>query len=155
MSDDTDWLKRFGASHDGMRYPAIYWAAAPTFVAGFTGLLWLLPVPEAFADISPLLNWGSAFLMTAAVYYFIISLPIAIGLLPFLLAIAIGHSWLADTAFSPERVSTGLTLAGLIGLWLGQTKRASLSPLVNDVMLSVIAPAFLLSVVYRRFGIPY
>jgi len=155
MSNDADWLDRYGSAHGNVRWPTIYWCSAPALMIGLTGLLWVLPVPQAFVDISPLLNWGSAFLMTATVYYFIISLPVAIGLLPFLLATAIAHTWLASADFSATRVSTGLVLAGLIGLWLGQQRRASVRPILSDIMQSVLAPAFLMSVLYRRFGIPF
>ena len=57
-------------------------------VLGTVGLLWTLPIPDEFFEISPLLNWGTAFLMAAAVYYFIISVSLAIGMLPFILGVA-------------------------------------------------------------------
>ena len=60
----------------------------PMVVLGTVGLLWTLPIPDQFFEISPLLNWGTAFLMATAVYYFIISVSLAIGMLPFLLGIA-------------------------------------------------------------------
>ena len=52
----------------------------PLVVIGTVGLLWSLPVPDRFYAISPLVNWGSLFLMAATVYYFIISVPLAIGM---------------------------------------------------------------------------
>jgi hypothetical protein len=69
----------------------------PILVLGTVGILWSLPVPEEFARISPVLNWGSVFLMAAVVYYFIISIPLAIGMLPFvagITAMMIGPAWL-------------------------------------------------------------
>ena len=71
--------------------PGVYtaWAdSVPMVVLGTVGLLWLLPTPDEFFNISPLLNWGSAFLMVTAVYYFIISVSLAIGMLPFILGVA-------------------------------------------------------------------
>ncbi len=85
MTDIDNWLPRYERAHESLHNPVVYWAAVPMVVVGMTGLLWALPVPAEFFDISPLLNWGSAFLMVTAIYYFIISLSLAIGLLPFLL----------------------------------------------------------------------
>ena len=116
MTDIDSWLIRYAESHDSLRNPVVYWAAVPMFVVGFTGLLWTLPVPDEFYSISPLLNWGSAFLMVTAIYYFIISLSLAIGLLPFLLGLASIHLWLAGSGYPAFAISTGLMVAGAVGL---------------------------------------
>ncbi len=117
-------------------------------------MLWSLPTPDEFYEISPLLNWGSAFLMVAAVYYFIISLSLAIGLLPFLLGVAFVHMWLPQSEFSAVRVSAGLLTAGIIGLWLGHRGQRGSRVFFEDLQTIMIGPAWILSVLYRRLGIP-
>jgi hypothetical protein len=42
----------------------------------------------------------------------------------------------------------------VIGLWLGNHKQHGIRPVVQDLQLMMIGPAWLLSVVYRRVGIP-
>lgn len=121
-------------------------------VIGITGLLWISPIPMAFADISPLLNWGSAFLMVTAIYYFIISLALAIGLLPFLLGLASIHMWLLNAGYAAGAIMSGLCVAGLVGLALG--RGGPIRAFVEDLQLIMIGPAWLLSVIYKRFGIP-
>lgn len=154
MSESSDWLEKYERSHTNLGYPSIYWASVPAVVLGTVGLLWLLPVPEEFVEISPLLNWGSAFLMVSAVYYFIISLSLAIGMLPFVLGVAAFQTWLAQSGFSPLRVSTGLLAAGIIGLWLGQRRAGGIVAVIKDLQMMMIGPLWLLSELYRRFGIP-
>jgi len=154
MSDTDDWLARYAISHNDLRYPLVFWAAVPLVVMGTVGLLWLVPVPGEFYDISPLLNWGSAFLMAAAVYYFIISVSLAIGMLPFLSGVAAFHLWLEQSDYSAMRVSSGFLLAGITGLWLGQRSRGGFRPVIEDLQLMMIAPVWMLSVLYRRAGIP-
>ncbi len=155
MNEIDGWLKRYEDSHRDMTYPAIYWAAVPVVVVGTVGILWALPIPDEFFEISPLLNWGTAFLMAAAVYYFIISVSLAIGLLPFVVGVAGIHTWLEQSDFSPLRVSIGLLAAGIIGLFMGYRNRSSLRPVLQDLQLMMIGPAWLLSVLYRRIGIPF
>ena len=154
MTEADSWLKRYEDMHGDLTNPAVYWAAVPMVVLGTVGALWMLPVPDEFYTISPLLNWGTAFLMATAVYYFIISVSLAIGMLPFIVGLAGVQMWLERSEFSPLRVSISLLLAGIIGLWLGHRNKKSLWPVVQDLQLMMIGPAWILSVLYRRIGIP-
>ncbi len=154
MTETSGWLDLYERSHTDLSYPVIYWAAVPAVVVGTVGFLWVLPVPDEFIRISPLLNWGTAFLMVSAVYYFIISLSLAIGMLPFLLGVAGIHGWLEQSTFSPLRVSTGLLVAGVIGLWLGHRRGGAAVAVLRDLQMMMIGPAWLLATLYRRLGIP-
>ena len=155
MSDTENWLQRYENNHRNVSNPLVYWAAVPMVVIGTVGLLWHLPIPEEFRQISPLLNWGSAFLMAAAIYYFIISISLAIGMLPFLIGLASLHLWLSTSGYPAVGVSTGLLVAGIVGLVLGRRHAGGLRAVLQDLQLMMIGPAWLLSVIYRRFGIPY
>lgn len=155
MTETVNWLQRYEETHSDLTYPAVYWAAVPMVVLGTVGLLWALPIPDEFFAISPLLNWGTAFLMASTVYYFIISVSLAIGMLPFIVGVAGVQMWLIQSQFSASRVSLGLLLAGIIGLWLGHRNQKSLWPVVQDLQLMMIGPAWILSVLYRRIGIPF
>lgn len=155
MTETDGWLKQYEESHRDLTNPGVYWIAANMVVIGTVGILWTLPIPDAFFEISPLLNWGTAFLMASAVYYFIISVSLAIGLLPYLLGVAAIQVWLSQSDFSPFRVSIGLLVAGIIGLFMGHRNKSSLRPVLQDLQLMMIGPAWLLSVLYRRIGIPF
>jgi len=155
MSEIDSWLDRYEQTHAQLRNPVVYWAAVPMIVLGTVGLLWTLPIPDEFRRISPLLNWGSAFLMATTIYYFIISLSLAIGMLPFLLGVAAIQIWLAGSGYPPRGVSIGLLAAGTVGLWLGRRGPGALRAVLQDFQLMMIGPAWLLSVIYRRFGIPF
>ena len=43
----------------------------------------------------------------------------------------------------------------VLGLWLGRRGKASLRGIVQDCQLMMIGPAWLLSALYRRLGIPF
>lgn len=152
MSDIDNWLSRYQQTHTDLRNPLVFWAAVPMAVTGLVGVLWSLPIPAEFQRISPLLNWGSAFLMVSAIYYFIISLSLAIGLLPFLLGLAAIQLWLAASGLPAMGTSTALLIAGVVGLALG--RGWNIRALLLDLQLMMIGPAWLLSMLYRRFGIP-
>ena len=155
MSETDGWLSRYEETHQDLTYPVIYWAAVPLVVLGTVGLFWVLPIPDEFFEISPLLNWGTAFLMASTVYYFIISVSLAIGMLPFIIGIAAINMWLVQSQFPHLYVSLGLLVAGIIGLWLGHRNENALRALLQDLQFMMIGPAWLLSVLYRRIGIPF
>lgn len=155
MTDADQWLLRYEREHRDVRNAPVYWLAAPTLVLGTVGLLWALPVPAGLTDISPLLNWGSVFLMATMVYYFIISMPLAIGMLPFLFGVTAFETWLADAVGMLEPVASILTAGSLAGLYAGRFTNGGLPAVGRDVQLMMIAPAWMLSVLYRRLGIPH
>jgi uncharacterized membrane protein YGL010W len=131
------------------------WICVPLLVIGLVGLLWSLPVPAAFSESSPVLNWGTLFLMAAVVYYFILSISLAFGILPFVMFVAAVIGWLD---------ALGLPLGPICGIvflvaWSAQLlwRWASGKPLrpIDHLQHLMIGPVWLLASVYRRLGIPY
>lgn len=155
MPETDRWLIDYAENHVDIGFGGIYWVAVLTLVISTTGLLWSLPVPDEFAQISPVLNWGSTFLMAAVVYYFIISMPLAIGMLPFVFGVAAVHTWVVESPHSILQVSLLLFALSLAGLWLGQRSNGGFRAVIHDIQLIMIAPLWLLSVLYKRLGIPY
>jgi uncharacterized membrane protein YGL010W len=155
MSGVDDWLERYEHTHRGLRNPFVYRAAIPMVILGTVGLLWHLPIPAEFMEISPLLNWGSAFLMATAIYYFIISLSLAIGMLPFLLGLAAVQLWLVRSPWPQLGVAVALLVAGTVGLLLGRHGPDRIRSVLQDFQLMMLGPVWLLSVIYKRFNIPF
>ena len=155
MSDTDHWLTEYGVRHQNIGHPAVYWLSVIMLIIANVGLLWAIPVPAEFVAISPLLNWGTVFLLAAVIYYFIISLPLAFGMLPFVVAIAAFHLWLQNSPYSALPASVGLAAGALIGLVVGQYRGNGLRGVLSDIQLMMIAPVWLLSRLYRRLGIPH
>ncbi len=154
MSETDRWLSDYGNSHADIGNPGIYWLCVPILVVGTVGMLWSLPVPTEFVRISPVLNWGSLFLVAAVVYYFIISIPLAIGMLPFVAGITAVQLWLVESPWSHVGISGGLTLLSIAGLYLGHYRTGGIRAVFSDIQLMMIGPAWLLANLYKRLGIP-
>ena len=155
MSEADPWLTDYGHSHSNVSIPVLYWPSVLILGPGVVGLLWSLPVPDEFVAISPILNWGTAFLMAAVVYYFIISISLAIGMLPFVVGVAVAEIWLANSQWPVRRVSAVLVTIAIVGLAVGQIPNGSLRKVLRDIQLLMIGPVWLLSNLYRRLGIPF
>ena len=71
------------------------------------------------------------------------------------LGVAAIQLWLEQSLYSHPHVAGGLLLGGTIGLWLGHRDKSGPGPVLKDLQLMMIGPAWLLSVLYRRLGIPF
>ena len=155
MAETDIWLTEFSERHDNVSNPVIFWASLMLLLVGTVGVFWSLPVPEAFTTISPFLNWGSAFLMASVIYYFIISLPLGFGMVPFIWGLGAMQAWLSGHAIPLQYASAILVGVGVTGLSLGHYSSGGLRAVSRDVQLLMIAPLWLLSNIYRRLKIPF
>ncbi len=154
MPEADKWLVQYGDSHRDIDYPGIYWLSVILLVPATVGIFLLLPIPDAFAQISPVMNWATAFLMATVVYYFIISISLAIGMLPFVFGLMALQIWLANSSLSLDRIVVGLFIASIAGLFAGRYSRGGIRSVLVDIQMMMIAPIWILSRLYRRIGIP-
>jgi hypothetical protein len=75
-------------------------------------------------------------------------------MLPFILGVASIQAWLEASQYSPLWIASGFLIAGIIGLLLGRRRERTAALVLHDLQLMMIGPVWLLSVLYRRMGIP-
>ena len=155
MKTADQWLDEYAADHTNNVNLMLHWVCVPLIVLSVVGLMWSLPIPQAFRDISPVLNWGTTFLMAAVVYYFIISLSLAFGILPFIVVIVTGILWLEKLPAPLWLTSSAIFLVAWIGQFLGHLLEGRKPSFFRDLQFLMIGPLWLLAKVYRRMGIPY
>jgi len=148
------WLAVYdrGLAHAGNRL--IHRVCGPTFVVALLGLLWCLPVPDGPAMSLAAVNWATLFAMAMVVYYFIMSIPLAIGALPFVALALGGIAWLDRIGAPLLLIASIAMLIAAIGQFLGHRLGRDGS-LMRDVLYCVIAPMWVLAALYRKLGIPY
>lgn len=148
------WLDAYGESHRDVTNKILHWVCVPLIVLSVVGLLWSLPVPAAFTSISPALTWGTAFMLAAVVYYFIMSLSLGVGmaLLSALLLTAI--AWLDTLPVPLAAISVGVFVLAWVGQFIGHRIEGKRPSFFEDMQFLMIGPMWLLAAVYRRLGIP-
>jgi hypothetical protein len=153
ISADT-WLEAYGRGPARLDAGLLIWVCVPLSVFGLTGLLWSLPVPEIFSDAA-VLNWGTIFLMATVVYYFIVSINLAFGALPFIVLDVAVVSWLDNLEPSLWPVSAAMLLSAAAVQLVAERLRGRSISLIRDLQYLMLGPLWLLAAVYRRLGIPY
>ncbi len=155
MRDIDVWLDEYGESHQNPVNKGFHWVCVPAIVFSLIGLLWSLPVPAVFAETSPILNWGTVFLMASIVYYFILSVPLALGMVLVSALIIYALAGLATVAMPLWQICIAIFVVAWICQFIGHMIEGKRPSFFKDLQFLMIGPIWLLSFVYRRLGIPY
>jgi uncharacterized membrane protein YGL010W len=156
MRTATQWLDDYGDSHRNQTNKALHWICVPVIAWCALGLLWSLPFPQAIRAEHPAVNWGSIAVLVALLYYAALSIRLALGALPLLLACL----WSFDRLDHLEGVRL-LTICVLlfvvawIGQFIGHAIEGKRPSFFKDVQFLMIGPLWLLADVYRRMGIRF
>lgn len=149
------WLDEYGESHRNPANKLIHWICVPLIVLSLVGLLWSLPVPQAFRGISPVLNWGMLFVMAAIVYYFVLSWQLALGMAIVSGVIINIVAWLDTLPVPLWQTSLAIFIGAWIGQFIGHKIEGRKPSFLKDIQFLLIGPLWLLAFGYRKIGIPY
>ncbi|MCT4559077.1 MAG: DUF962 domain-containing protein [Pelagimonas sp.] len=146
-------LAEYGESHQNETNKLVHWICVPVIVWAVSAFLWSLPTPAVF----PIgVNWLIVILAAALAYYVTLSPPLAAGFAGFA-ALCVGLIRLYET-WAPLPLWQFAAIVFVLA-WLGQFwghKIEGKKPsFFKDVQFLLIGPAWLLSFLYRRFGIRY
>ena len=155
MNDPHKWLIDYDSSHKNIRYPLFFWSAVIFYPISLIGILWHIEMPDAFyIDVSPIINWGIMFLLATIIYYFIISISLAIGMIPFIVCVITFFLWLENMDYPIISISIGINIISLYGLYRGRNKNTNFKNLWQDMQMTIIGPIWMLSKLYKKVGIP-
>lgn len=156
MRKTTDvWLDAYAVSHQNSTNKLLHWVCVPAIVVSVVGILWALPTPAKFAEISPWVNWGTLFLALSAAYYFVLSIPLALGMLPVIAAIIAIVAWMASFETSLLVLSVIVFVVAWVGQFIGHKIEGKKPSFFEDVQFLMIGPLWILAAVFRRFGLRY
>lgn len=155
MKGADEWFKEYGESHMNPVNKTIHWICVPAIVFSLIGLLWSLPAPRIFLEISPWINWGTLFVAAAMLYYLALSWPLAIGMMLVSALVVWGNSWIAQLDTPLWQIALAIFLFAWIGQFIGHKIEGKKPSFFKDIQFLLIGPIWLLGFVYRRLGIRY
>lgn len=149
------WLDAYAADHQNPTNKALHHICVPLIVLSLIGLLWSLPTPAAFTSGPEYLNWGTLCIAAAMAYYAVLSIRLALGLLPFVLACEGAVIWM-DTLTTPLwLISLVIFVVAWIGQFVGHLCEGKRPSFFRDLQFLMIGPLWLLSGLYDRLGVRY
>jgi uncharacterized membrane protein YGL010W len=156
MRTAAQWLDDYGDSHRNRTNKALHWICVPVIVWCVIGLLWALPFPGGARATFAAANWGGVTVLVTLLYYSLLSVRLALGALPLLLAmlwsIDLLERWSAAPLWS---ICVALFVVAWIGQFIGHAIEGKRPSFFKDVQFLMIGPLWLLADAYRRMGIRY
>lgn len=150
------WFAEHSLVHTNDSRDFIHWICVPLLFLSVLGLLWSIPVPAGIAAGMPGFRWSLAAIAVALMYYVRISMPLAAGLLVFiLLCHFVLHQIALRSPWPVWQVCIALFVIGWIGELVGRVIERRIPSLARDLEFILIGPAWLLSKLYRKYGIGY
>jgi len=155
MRTVQDWLGEYGASHQNSTNKLLHWICVPLIVLTLFGLLWSIPRPRLFVDVSPWVNWATIVAAAALLYYLALSPALAAGVLIGFVVLALLTSWLATLPWPLWLTSLTIFVVAWIGQFVGHAIEGKRPSFFKDVQFLLIGPLWLLAAAYRRLGVGY
>lgn len=155
MKTVDQWLNEYGESHQNPANKTLHWICVPIIVVSLIGLLWSIPVPQAMRNVSPLVNWGTLVLALGVLYYLRMSLSLALGILAFVVLVALCIMALQNLPWSLWAICLALFVVAWIGQFIGHHYEGKRPSFFKDLQFLMIGPLWLLSFIYRKLRIPY
>jgi len=145
----------YGESHTNPRNELLHFICVPAIVLTVIGFLWSIPVPAAFTEISPWLNWATITIALAIIYYFRLSLALGIGAALGLSILAYIVRFLDTLAWPLWLTCLVIFVVAWIGQFVGHAIEGKRPSFFKDLQFLLIGPLWLLGHLYRRLGISY
>jgi uncharacterized membrane protein YGL010W len=155
MRSVTDWLQEYGASHQDPVNKVLHWLCVPAIVLAVLGLLWAVPVPQAFSATSPWLNWATLGAAAALIYYLQLSPALAAGALAgFVVLLGVTHE-LARLPWPLWLTSLVIFVIAWVGQFIGHAIEGKRPSFFKDLQFLLVGPLWLLAAGYRNLRVPY
>jgi uncharacterized membrane protein YGL010W len=156
MRTADQWLEEYGSSHRNAANEMLHWICVPVILWCVLGLLWITPFPSAIRAAIPLANWATVITFLAIIYYALLSVPLALGILPLLILMlwsidAVNHNSVAPMWL----VCVTLFILAWIGQFIGHAIEKKRPSFFKDLQFLMIGPMWLLANLYRRLGIRF
>ncbi len=155
MRKVDQFLAEYGASHQNPTNKLIHWICVPLIVLSVIGLLGSIPVPEFISNISPRLNFGSIALILGIIYYAFLSLPLALGMVLFSIAIVYVIHLMLGIDIALWKQSLAIFVAAWAVQFVGHEIEGKKPSFLKDIQFLMIGPLWLLSFIYKKVGIKY
>ena len=155
MRTVEQWFGEYGESHRNPRNELLHMICVPAIVLTVIGFLWSIPVPAAFAETSPWLNWATIVIVLAIAYYFALSATLGIGAAIGLGILSYIVSLLDTLAWPLWLTCLVIFVVAWIGQFVGHAIEGKRPSFFKDLQFLLIGPLWLLGHLYRRLGIAY
>lgn len=154
MRTIDSWLNEYGESHQNPTNKLVHWVCVPSIFFSIVGLLYGVKLPFAITETLQL-NLAILILAFVSLYYFRLSVTLAIGLLCFSGLCLYLAQQIENQGFTLWKVSVAIFVIAWIGQFWGHKVEGKKPSFFKDLQFLMIGPAWLMHFIYKKIGIPY
>ncbi|RFS21994.1 DUF962 domain-containing protein [Chitinophaga silvatica] len=151
MKSMNDWLEEYGSSHRNHTNKLIHWICVPAIFFSIVGFLYSVPIPFLHNENITLAHIA---LLLLIIYYTRLSVSLAAGMLIIGMVCLWLWRWVAGTGLVLWEVALVIFVLAWIGQFIGHKIEGAKPSFFKDLQFLLIGPAWLLSFIYRKAGIP-
>ncbi|HEY3859006.1 MAG TPA: Mpo1-like protein, partial [Gammaproteobacteria bacterium] len=108
-----------------------------------------------FSSISPYLNWATLLILVSLIYYLMLSVRLAAGMLLVSVVMCLVIGWLMQLPWPLLWTSFVIFAAAWIGQFIGHKIEGRKPSFFKDLQFLFIGPIWLLADAYKRLGFAY
>lgn len=152
-------IEEYGESHQNSTNKKVHWVCVPLIFITITGFLWSIPsetLRSIFITSSPWANWATVVAACVMIYYFFLSIPLAIGMLG-CMGISLYLQYQIDLHYNSNQFMINLAVFAFawIGQFWGHSIEGKKPSFIRDIQFLLIGPAWLMHWIYRKYNIKY
>jgi uncharacterized membrane protein YGL010W len=151
MRSVASWLDEYGESHHDPTNKLLHFICVPAIVLAVLGLLASIPTP---AGLNPWLNVATLVALLVLIYYALLSLPLAAGMLLVFALLGAAVHGLAALSWPLWLTSLAIFVIAWAGQFWGHAIEGRRPSFFKDLQFLLIGPLWLLAALYRRLGLP-
>lgn len=153
MKTIHQWLAEYGESHQNKTNKTIHWVCVPTIFFSILGLLYSIKLPFFMSGVQA--NIGILALVLVILYYISLSKTLWIGMLLFATACLVVCYWIEQSGLiSLWLFCLILFVAAWIGQFYGHKIEGKKPSFFKDIQFLMMGPAWLMSFIYKKLGVP-
>jgi uncharacterized membrane protein YGL010W len=155
MRNINEWLDEYGQSHRHPTNKLLHWICVPPIVLTVLGFIALLPAPAALLAAWSGFNWVYVALLLALTYYWTLSPPLALGMLPVVLVMLALLGMLSRLPWPMWQSCAVIFVVAWIGQFIGHHFEGKRPSFFKDVQFLLIGPLWLLAFAFRALHLRY
>lgn len=150
------WFAEYGESHQDDTNETLHWICVPLIFFSVLGFIWTIPLPQALVDAAPWFNWTLLAIACAYVFYVRLSPALSAGLL-FFMALCYAALVFLElfVPWAIWKICAVVFVLAWIGQFIGHQIEGKKPSFFKDLAFLLIGPAWLMSMVYKKFGQKY
>ena len=154
MKPIQSWLDEYAESHQDPTNIKIHWICVPLIMLSIIGLLANIKINilSAYPQYN---HAGMILVLFGCIYYYFLSKSLLLGMIPVSMIMLMIISWFSTFSYPLWLTSLIIFVISWAGQFYGHKIEGKKPSFFKDIQFLMIGPLWLLSKLYRRYGISY